>query len=365
MIKVLQIMPEFGLAGAEIMCETLVYQLVNTGQYDVYVVSLYDFHSPITERMEKKGIKLIYLNKQKGVDFSIIGRLVKVMKEYKIQIVHTHRYVMQYAIPAAILANIPVRIHTVHNEAKKEVGGYRRKLAYFFYKYCHVQPVSISPLITETIANEYGLKKESIPMVFNGTDLSKCMVKTNYKIADGLFRFIHIGRMSFQKNHEIIIEAAKFLKHNKRNFVIDFVGIGEKEQEIKEMVKQYGVQDVINFMGVHDNVYPLLHRSDCFILPSRYEGMPVTLVESMGCGMPIIASAVGGVPDMITDEFSGLLIHPNSMELYHAMLKMMDGGESYRKSLGQNAFEKSKLFSADNMRKGYIKIYNSKNISNI
>lgn len=363
MKRILQVMPEFGLAGAERMCETLVDQLLDTGEYDVYVISLYDFHSPITERMERKGVKLLYLGKKRGFDVSAIFKIATVMKENKIQIVHTHLYVMPYVIPAAMIAKVPVRIHTVHNEAKKEVGAFRRRLAKFFYKHCHVVPVSISPLITETIADEYGLVKESIPMVFNGTNLSKCMVKSNYEITKGVFRYIHIGRMSFQKNHEIIVKAAKLLKQDHRKFVIDLVGGGEKEQEIKDMVKQQDVQDVINFVGLHDNVYPLLYNSDCFILPSRYEGMPVTLVESMGCGMPIIASAVGGVPDMITNEVSGLLIHPNSMELYHAMIKMMDGGASYRKSLGQKAFVKSKLFSAENMRDGYIRIYNSKNIN--
>lgn len=358
MNRILHVMPEFGLAGAETMCETLVDQLLATGKYDVYVASLFDFHSPITERMEQKGVKLIYIGKKPGLDLSTIGKLAKVMKEHKIQIVHTHRYVMQYAIPAAILAKVPVRVHTVHNEAKKEVGGYRRKLANLFYKHCHVQPVSISPLITDTIVEEYGIKKESIPMVFNGTDLSKCMVKTNYEISDNVFRFVHIGRMSYQKNHEVIIEAAKLLKQDGRKFVIDLVGGGEKETEIRASVGQNDLVGRIQFCGLQSNVYPFLYRSDCFILPSRYEGMPVTLVEAMGCGMPVIVSAVGGVPDMVTSNESGLLIAPDAQELYAAMVKMMDGGSEYRKAFGRKALDKSKLFSAENMRDGYIKIYN-------
>ena len=135
-VRVLQIMPEFGLAGAEIMCETLVYKLQETGKYQIYVASLYDFHSPITDRMEQNGIKVIYVGKKQGLDLSTIGKLVKIMKRYKIQIVHTHRYVMQYAIPAAIISKVPVRIHTIHNIAYKEVSSFRQKLAYLFYKRC-------------------------------------------------------------------------------------------------------------------------------------------------------------------------------------------------------------------------------------
>ena len=127
-VRILQVMPEFGLAGAEIMCETLCYQLQDSGKYNVVVVSLFDFHSPITERMEDRGIKILYLGKKQGLDLSVIQKLYRVMKDYSIDIVHTHRYVMQYVIPAAILARVKIRIHTVHNIASKEVEGYRKLL---------------------------------------------------------------------------------------------------------------------------------------------------------------------------------------------------------------------------------------------
>ena len=84
--------------------------------------------------------------------------------------------------------------------------------------------------------------------------------------------------------------------------------------------------------------------------------MPVTLVEAMGCGMPVIASAVGGVPDMIENEASGILIEPNVDSLVNAMQRVMvDDG--LRKSIGLNALTKSNDFSSTNMFNGYTKIY--------
>lgn len=349
-------MPEFGLAGAEIMCETLAYNLHNSGIYNVIVVSLYDYRSPITERLENFGIKVLYLGKKQGLDLVTIGKLIKIMRLYNIKIVHTHRYVMQYAIPAAIIARVPVRVHTVHNIANKEVDKSRRKMAKVFYKFFHVKPVSISPIITDTISAEYNLNASEIPMVFNGTNLKKCLVKTTYD-AGTVFQFIHIGRMSYQKNHELILRVAAKLKESGISFIINLVGGGEKEFEIKNLVKSLKIEDCINFCGLQSNVYSFLNQSDCFILPSRYEGMPVTLVEAMGCAMPIIASAVGGVPDMIEDEVSGLLIKPTEDALYNAMLKMISSQKSYRESLGYNALLKSKEFSDTNMTKGYMSIY--------
>jgi len=355
MKNILQVMPEFGLAGAETMCETLCYKLHDSGKYNVIVASLFDYHSPITERIEKKGIKVIYLDKKSGMDVSVIRKLYRIMKTHHVDIVHTHRYVMQYAIPAAIMAGVKVRVHTVHNIATKEVDGYRRKLAHFFYRYCNVTPVSISPLIQDTVIKEYHLTRSQTPVIYNGSDLSKCIVKTDYN-ASAPFSIVHIGRFNPQKNHDAIIEAAKKLKDEGYKFVIKLIGgAGDEEHRMVE-VKEKGLENEIEFCGLQSNVYPFLYDADCFILPSLYEGMPVTLVEAMGSGLPIIASAVGGVPDMIEDGESGLLIQSNATELISAIKRLMED-ETLRKKIGENAFRKSMNFSSERMFEGYNNLY--------
>lgn len=348
-------MPEFGLAGAETMCESLCYQLQISGKYNVVVVSLFDFHSPITERMEERGIRVIYLNKKSGIDMSIIYKLYKVMKKNNIDIVHTHRYVMQYAIPAAIMSRVKVRIHTVHNIATKEVDGYRRKLAHLFFKHCNVIPVSISPIIQESVMKEYNITEKQTPVIYNGSDLSKCLVKNSYS-ASNPFCILHIGRFNPQKNHSVIIETAQILKKEGLKFVIKLVGGSGNVEQRKQEVKQKGLEKEIVFCGLQGNVYPFLQVADCFILPSLYEGMPITLVEAMGSGLPIIASDVGGVPDMIDNEKSGLLISPNAVQLASALKKIMTD-EKLRKTLGENAYVKSKDFSTERMFNGYDKLY--------
>lgn len=355
-INVLQIIPDLGLAGAEIMCENLAYYLQSTSLYEVTVCSLYNKHTPVTDRIEKSGIKLVYLDKKTGLDFNIITSLIKLMKHLMIDIVHTHRYAIQYAMPAAVLAGVPIRIHTIHNIATKELNYPRRILSKILFNYFHVCPVSISPMVTNTIEEEYGIVKDKIPMVFNGINLDHCLIKKCYE-STNVFRFIHVARMVYQKNHIMILEVAKKMKDEGRSFIINFVGEGNLEFELRELSIKLGLSDVVFFCGLTDNVYPFLESSDCFILPSIYEGMPVTLVEAMGCGMPIIASSVGGVPDMISDEEDGILIKPTTEELYAAMCKMMDSLSAYRERLGKNAKKRSELFSLQNMGVGYNLIY--------
>lgn len=355
-IRILQIMPEFGLAGAEIMCENLCTQIHGLNGFSIIVVSLYRLPSPITERLRNKGIKVIFLDKKKGLDLSIIGKLKRLMIVEKIDIVHTHRYMMQYAIPAAIFAKVKYRVHTIHNVAKKEIGWIARKLAFIFYKLMKVVPISISPLVRETVSKEYHIPMNKIPMIYNGINLEKCLRKSDYRLKNECFQFIHIGRFSSQKNHAMILEAAERLKNMGYQFQINFIGEGPLFNDIKNEISIRNLEECIKLLGLKDDVLPYLNNSDCFILPSIYEGMPISLIEAMGTGLPVIVTAVGGMPDMIENEISGLIINVSPEELINAMIKVIKK-ESVRISLGNNAYVKSKEFSVKNMTEGYLKIY--------
>lgn len=353
-MKVIQIMPEFGLAGAETMCENLSYELMRQGD-DVMIISLYEYHSAITERLEKKGIKVFYLDKKPGLDFSMIGKMIKIFKSEKPDVIHTHRYVMQYAIPAAIIAGVKHRVHTVHNVAQKENTNVARKVNYLFYKFAHVIPVALSEEVQKTIVEGYHIDSRNIPVIFNGIDLSKCIVKTNYEVND-YFNILHIGRFSEQKNHIGLIEAFSIFVKEHPNTILSLIGDGEKKEEIQQLVIEKGISDKVKFLGIKSNVYSYLNKADVFILPSIYEGVPMTLIEAMGTGLPIIATAVGGVPDMLRNDEEGLIVNCNVKEIADAMDSIYIDKKT-REYLGKKALKRSKIFSDENMANEYKKTY--------
>ena len=159
----MQIVPELGIGGAEVMVENLTLALMD--EYNVCVVSLYNYRSAITQRLEAKNVSIFFLGKKKGPDIKVIFRLYKLFKREKPDVIHTHRYIMPYTIIAAILANIPVRVHTVHNIAKKEVPKIQVKVNRLLYKYCNVIPVCISPQVKKTVIEEYRLSDSQVPMI--------------------------------------------------------------------------------------------------------------------------------------------------------------------------------------------------------
>lgn len=356
-MTVVQVMPEFGLAGAETMCENLTYELTRAG-HKVVVISMYDEHSAITERLENAGIEVRYLVKKPGLDFSMISKIRKVLRQTRADVVHTHRYCAQYAVPAAILAGVKRRVHTIHNVADQENDKSARKLNKFFFRHCHLVPVALSERIRDSVVAEYKIAADRIPVVFNGVDLSKCIPKEDYSVS-GNFKILHIGRFSEQKNHIGLLKAFRLFHDRHPDSELLLIGDGEKKAEAKAYVQENDLVSSVKFLGLQSNVYGFLHDADLFALPSHYEGIPMTLIEAMGTGLPIVATAVGGVPDMLTDGENALLAE-DDVSAIRAAFDAIYTDENMRKKYGQNAKGRAQVFSAAAMGRAYLGIYTNK-----
>lgn len=352
-MKIVQIMPEFGLAGAEIMCENLTYELIKLG-HNVIVVSMYDYHSAITERLEKAGIDVRYLGKKSGLDLSMIKKIKKIIKESKADVVHTHRYCAQYAVPASIMAGVKRRVHTVHNIASEENSILARKLNKFFFKFHKLTLVALSENVRDSIVEEYKIEKSKIPVVFNGIDLSKCKVKKNYSI-NGNFKIVHVGRFQEVKNHVGLINAFEKFHSKYEKTELHLIGDGERRKQIEQMVSERGLSTSVKFYGLQSNVHLYLSDMDIFTLPSLYEGIPMSIIEAMGTGLPIVATAVGGVTDML-DENSALLVPVDAVAIAEAFEKYYLNYE-LRKLNGKNVLKTAKRFSSEEMAKKYELLY--------
>ncbi|MBM7571381.1 glycosyltransferase [Aquibacillus albus] len=352
--KVMQIIPNLGLAGAEVMVENLAVSLKDKG-YRVSVVSLYNEKSVITTRLENKNVPLFYLGKKKGLDIKIIFKLFKLFLKERPTIVHTHRYAMQYVIPAASLARIPIRVHTIHNVAVKEVSKSQRLLHYFFFKYCKVIPVSISPLVKKSVIEEYKFIDSEVEMIYNGINLEKCIPKSEY-LSNGDISLLHIGRFTEQKNHIGLIESFKIVNDSFPNTTLQLIGSGDLENEIRKKIKELNLEHSVQILGLKSQVYPYLNKADIFVLPSHWEGMPITLIEAMGTALPIVATEVGGIPDMIKSDVSGLLVNVDKESIAKALLKLVKNAPQ-RQKLGNRAKIDSEHFSVQVMQKHYSNIY--------
>ncbi len=137
-----------------------------------------------------------------------------------------------------------------------------------------------------------------------------------------------VARLHKVKGHTYLMQAVRKLKEERPDVHYVWVGGGEMEQELREQVRRNGLQDVIHFLGVRQDVPELLPQFDLFVLPSVYEGFGLAALEAMLAGVPVIASAVGGLLEVIEDGHDGLLVPPKNAEaLYQALKRALSAPE--------------------------------------
>ena len=354
-MKILQVIPYFCFGGAETMCENLTYALTALG-HSVTVVSLYNEKTPIARRMEHSGVRILYLDKKLGLDLSMIPKLVRILRQERPDVVHTHLDVIKYAVLAARLSGIKRCIHTVHNVAQEEAEGRLQKIVNtLYFKLGWSVPVALSPEVRRTIVSFYGLPEAKVPMIYNGVDLRKCFPKNDYSLSAPAV-LLHVGRFNEQKNHKGLLEAFAKVLRVFPDCCLKLIGDGALEAETEQYARDLGIREKVIFQGNQTNIYPCLQEADLFLLPSKFEGMPMTIIEAMGTGLPVVASAVGGVPDMLEDGTSGMLVSCAPEAVAEAVLKLLSS-EDLRQKLGRNARKDSVRFGADHMAKSYCSIY--------
>lgn len=353
-MKIIQIIPRFSMGGAEIMCENLTQALSEQGN-QVIAVSLFDDRTPITSRLEQAGIYVVFLHKRPGFDFSLYQKLIRLFRDEKPDAVHSHLYVDKYVIPAAFFSGVPKVIHTLHSIAEKENTRSGKVLNHLFFRCHRVVPVALSDEIQKTVLDAYKLPSKKVPIIPNGVPLGRCIVKKDYKVHDS-FALIHVGRMTAAKNHMNLLKGFQLFLEAGYNAQLTLIGDGECREAVSEEIQKLSLSESVHMVFQTDRVFPYLNQSDIFLLPSIYEGIPMSIIEAMGTGLPIIASAVGGIPDMLVNEHSGLLCEPTAESIYLCLKRFADD-ENLRASCGRTARLESAKFSAASMAEQYEEIY--------
>ena len=355
-MRIIQVIPNFDMGGAERMCETLSLELFSLG-HEVLVISLYSNVTPITDRLSDKGIKILFLDKRKGFDYKCVRKLKRIIKEFNPDVIHSHLYAIKYVALSTLFNQKIKLVHTIHNVAKKETSKINRIFNGFFFR-SRIIPIALSDLVLETILQEYKLNKNRVPVILNGIDLSKCLQKNEFH-ADGKIVFINVARLSEQKNHSRLIDAFNLLRSDFSNIELLLVGEGEKRFEIESKVKKLHLEDNIKLLGNRTNVYNLLNSADVFVLSSDYEGIPMSVIEAMGTGLPIVSTNVGGLSDLITDGVEGFLTECNEISLYNAMKRIVS--RNLYRVMGNKSKEKARLYSSRLMAEKYLEVYDAHN----
>lgn len=234
----------------------------------------------------------VYIIKRKKNAIKYYFELKKIIKNGKYNIVHVHgnSSTMALELMAAKKAGCKVRIAHSHNTTcnHKIIDKMLRPI---FYKYL------TCGMACGADAGKWLFGKRKFIIIQNGNELSKYSfnsdIRKNIRKENNLENCIvigHVGRFNYQKNHDFLIEVFNKYRLNNKNAKLLLIGSGEKENEVKEKIKGYNIEDNVIFTGEINNVNEWLNACDVMMLPSRYEGFPVVLIEWQANGVPCIVS---------------------------------------------------------------------------
>lgn len=202
-----------------------------------------------------------------------------------------------------------------------------------------------------------GFPKDILVEIPNGVDTNR-FSKSDLKDKRGIRNITYIGRLDGYKGIDFLLNGFKHLLSSVNDVKLNIVGNGPDENLLKNMAKDLGIQDKVFFKGRQEDILRELYATDIFVLPSLSEGMSNVILEAMACGLPVVATSVGGNGDLIRDRYNGILVAPkDSMRLSDALLELLEN-ESVAQRLGEKARKTvEENYSMDHMVDKYVKLY--------
>lgn len=355
MKKIFIIVPTLGTGGGEKIAIEILKN-IQKDRYNAVLYCLFEKKETIySKELEKLNIEVKYLDKKLGVDLGVIWKLIKIMRREKPDIVHTHLNVMQFVLPALIMANIKMRIHTVHSLADKESSGILRKIMFLAFKIFNVKPIGISDVVSRSIANQYKLKESQVTCIYNGIDLNRYRKKE--EVQDDNVKFICVGTLYAVKNQELIIRAFHNIHIKYMNTKLTIIGDGQLKENLEALINDLNLKNCVDMKGIIPNTEEELGQADIFLMSSIYEGLPLSILEAMAIGLPIISTKVGGIPDIVEHMGNGILVESKNQNNFEKAMETLILDNKLRSKLGQKSLELSRKYDVKKMTREYEKIY--------
>lgn len=192
-----------------------------------------------------------------------------------------------------------------------------------------------------------GVRPDKVSLVYTGIDLD-AYVQRSHSDRDNRPTIGIVGRLSGLKGHDELIKAMSLVAYEIPEILLLIVGDGPEKQRLQKMVCSLSLESQIEFIGHVSNIIPYLSKMDVFVLPSQGEGLPLSIIEAMACGLPVIATNVGGIPDLVIQGKTGLLLSESTPDsLSEAIIKLIKNPELSHAMGNKGRQRAQKYFSSD------------------
>lgn len=369
-MKVLHIIDSGGLYGAEIMLLNLVQEQIKMG-LEPTICSIGEkgiIEKPIESEAIKRGIKVEKFRMAPGPNFLGAFKILRYAKKERFDILHSHGYkgnILLGFIPRS-LREIPL-ITTVHGWTSIATRRFSRMKLYEWLDVRSLRRVDRVVLVNKAMLSNPRLKAaklNNLTVINNGippiadTKLSNDLDKKVVDFCKDSFVVGAIGRLSYEKGFNFLIEAIAKLSGEIPNIKLVIIGEGGERGILEKMVSDLGLQEKVMMPGYRETAHKYIPLFNLFVISSLTEGLPITLLEAMQYGVPIVATEVGGIPEVLDKGKAGILIGScRSDQLRDAVKRVYNDPASIRTMTEKAKDRVQKSFSSHNMASAYYDLY--------
>jgi glycosyltransferase involved in cell wall biosynthesis len=313
--RVLWLAKGLGLGGAERLLVDMVGH-VDPSRYEVEVAYVLPWKDALVPDLEAQGVPVWCLGGGRTADMRWAPRLRRLVAARRIDLVHTHAPVP--GIVARVMCagtGVPL-VHTEHNMWSRYKWPTRWGNAATFGR--NRAAIAVSSGVSDSITPLPGARHTPVRVIRHGTDVRnirrgaahRAEARRRLGFADGVPLVGSVGNFTPKKDQQMLVAAFALARRTVPDAHLVLVGSGPLEEALRQKVAQAGQTEHVHFLGSRSDVLQLLPAFDVFALSSRFEGLPIALVEAMATGVACVATAVGGIPEIVDAGRNGLLVPP-------------------------------------------------------
>lgn len=323
-LNVVHVVGQLATGGAEKLLVEFAKH-ADRERFDLRFVSLQG-RGRVAEELEGSGWPVTALEQRPGLRLGLIFKLARLFRLWRADVVHTHNAKpLYYGGPAARAAGIKGLIHTRHGQHFGE--GARQRAVFRMLARMADRVVCVSK-DSERLSVNQGVPRQKVCTVLNGIDVERFA----YRGPAERGPVVMVGRLSPEKDPFTLVRATAIVKAREPDFRLEIAGDGECMEELKRLVRELDLgEETVKLLGEVSDVPGLLARASVFVLPSLTEGVSLTLLEAMARGLPVVATRVGGNPEVVVEGQTGLLVEAgDAAGMAEALLRLQQNPQTCR-----------------------------------
>lgn len=360
MVKVCHIISGDLWAGAEVMAFNLLKGLLRYNDLELSVILLNE--GRLAEEIRGLNIPVEVFDESKMSFFQIFLAIKKALNRGVPDIIHSHRYkenVLTYLVSkikkGIKLIGTQHGITEVYDDNSDLKHQMISKLNFSVLSKCFQNIVAVSKDIQRTFINQYRFREDKIRIIHNGIEIPEDIPDRGRK---NPFVIGSSGRLFPVKDYPLMIEIAREVSKKTNNIRFELAGDGPERLKIENLIKKNGLDGIFHLQGFVDDISSFYKGLDLYINTSIHEGIPMSVLEAMSYGVPVICPKVGGLTEILEDEGEGFLMNGRNPEEYAKKCITLFENDSLRRQMSLAARKRIiKEFSLEHMAQQYYNLY--------